>query len=147
MTKLPKDRMREYQRNRRAKDPSIVKRQYEKLDKAKVLKAQKARRLTKTGWSKSIISNIRARAKLEGTPFDITFEDVMVPDICPALKCPIVMGHFRYGPSVDRIIPSLGYVRGNVAVISRRANMIKQDCTDPQELRLIADFVERGLTK
>lgn len=102
-------------------------------------------RLTKTGWSKHILNQLRSRAKA-GIPFNLTLDDVKVPELCPALQVPIIMGDFRYGPSVDRTIPELGYVKGNVVVISRRANMIKQDCTDPEELRLIADFVERGLT-
>ena len=31
--------------------------------------------------------------------------------------------------SIDRIIPSLGYVRGNVVVVSWRANSLKKDAT------------------
>ena len=45
--------------------------------------------------------------------------------------------------TVDRIDSSLGYVKGNVWVVSYRANAIKRDAT-PEELRRIADaIVER----
>jgi hypothetical protein len=43
-------------------------------------------------------------------------------------------------PTLDRINNSCGYVPGNVAVISWRANRIKCDAT-PEELRRIADYV------
>jgi hypothetical protein len=46
--------------------------------------------------------------------------------------------------SLDRIDSSKGYVKGNIWVISLRANRIKNDST-PQELRLIADKVEERL--
>lgn len=32
-------------------------------------------------------------------------------------------------PSLDKIIPSLGYAKGNIWVISYRANTIKNNCT------------------
>ena len=49
-------------------------------------------------------------------------------------------------PSLDRINPKLGYVKGNVQVISWRANNIKRDAT-AEELRLVADFVARQQDK
>lgn len=46
--------------------------------------------------------------------------------------------------SLDRIDSSRGYVKGNIWVISLRANRIKNDST-VEELRLIADKVEQKL--
>ena len=40
-------------------------------------------------------------------------------------------------PSIDRKIPSLGYMKGNIWVISYRANRIKNDAT-VEELELLA---------
>jgi hypothetical protein len=42
-------------------------------------------------------------------------------------------------PELDRIVPSLGYVKGNVLVVSRRANRIKTDAT-VEELQQVASF-------
>lgn len=35
--------------------------------------------------------------------------------------------HKDCAPSLDRLVPALGYVRGNVRVISHRANRLKGD--------------------
>ena len=45
-------------------------------------------------------------------------------------------------PSLDRIVPELGYIPSNVVVISYKANAIKRNAT-PQEIRRVADFYER----
>lgn len=45
-------------------------------------------------------------------------------------------------PTLDRVIPSLGYVRGNVQVISMRANRLKQDAS-LDEVLAIADYIRR----
>ena len=51
------------------------------------------------------------------------------------------LGNSANSPSLDRIIPDLGYVEGNVAFISGAANTLKLNRT-PIILRKIADFVE-----
>lgn len=73
----------------------------------------------------------RTRADLEGLPFDIGFEDLVIPSVCPVLGIPMEFGGLRspYTPSLDRIIPLLGYTKGNVRVISWRANKLKSDAT------------------
>ena len=47
-----------------------------------------------------------------------------------------------HSPSIDRIRPSLGYTKGNVAVISHRINTIKSFGT-ADEHRMIADYLDR----
>ena len=48
----------------------------------------------------------------------------------------------REKPSLDRIIPELGYIKGNVVFISNWANIIKQDATE-KELYAVADWLHR----
>ncbi|HCJ27734.1 MAG TPA: hypothetical protein DHV63_00115, partial [Pseudomonas sp.] len=72
-------------------------------------------------------SRARQRAARRGLPFDLDVSDVVVPSICPALGVPLVIGEMRSpnSPSLDRIRPALGYVRGNTRVISDKANRLK----------------------
>ncbi|WP_295842610.1 hypothetical protein [uncultured Xanthomonas sp.] len=92
-----------------------------------------------------MIQAARKRARQRGIEFSIPESEVVVPDVCPALGIPLV-GTARGGsrddaPSMDRINPNLGYVSGNVAVISMRANRIKNNATSA-ELRAIADWMD-----
>lgn len=77
-------------------------------------------------------------------PFDLTADDLEIPDFCPALGIPLyrASGCKAQGPNsptLDRLNPDLGYVRGNVLVVSARANQIKSDST-PSELYRVACF-------
>lgn len=76
----------------------------------------------------SLLAGARDRAQKQGLPFDLELEDIVIPDKCPVFGVPFERST-RFGPSLDRIKPELGYVRGNVAVISLRANSIKNDAT------------------
>lgn len=71
----------------------------------------------------------KSRARRYGVPFDIDPEDIEVPSLCPALSIPLVRSDdiTDNTPSLDRINPSKGYVRGNIAVISNKANRIKSN--------------------
>lgn len=79
---------------------------------------------------------IKGRAKKKGVPFNLTEEDLIIPTNCPALKIPMIQewgttgkGDRENAPSVDRIIPELGYVKGNVRVMSMKANRLKSNAT------------------
>ena len=80
-------------------------------------------------------------------PFDITIEDFIMPDRCPALGLTLNYEFKNSGkfapnsPSLDRRIPELGYVKGNVQVISAKANWIKSNAT-PDELMKVALYSE-----
>jgi hypothetical protein len=81
----------------------------------------------------------RKRAADRGIPFDLPFDEVVIPPNCPVLGIPLKVGGERSpnSPSLDRIIPKRGYVSGNVRVISDRANRLKSD-RDLQSLRACA---------
>ena len=74
----------------------------------------------------------KQRAKAQGVPFEITKADVVIPAFCPILGIPLSKGDgvtHASSPSLDKIIPELGYVPGNVQVISLRANAMKNDAS------------------
>lgn len=88
-------------------------------------------------------------AKKKDIVFDVTFEYVvsLITDKCPILGielswCKQSLIVKDNSPSLDRIIPSLGYVEGNIVWISVRANRIKNDGTQDEHYK-IAKFMER----
>ena len=92
-----------------------------------------------------MVQKARSRAKAMGLPCSITKHDIAIPDLCPILGIPLFEnkggGHSGpNSPSLDKIIPSLGYVPGNVQVISHRANTAKNDLS-PEELLRLASWV------
>jgi hypothetical protein len=94
---------------------------------------------------KRMLSAAKSRAKEKGLMFNIHYEDIQIPNLCPILKIPLIPsteGMTDNSPSLDRLIPYLGYTKGNVKVISMKANRIKQDATSA-ELRAVANFVEQ----
>lgn len=82
----------------------------------------------------------RSRAKKFGTPFDIEPADLVMPECCPITLEPIdvLNSNYQNGASIDRVINELGYVKGNVRIISRKANRVKGDATIEQLERVIA---------
>lgn len=87
-----------------------------------------------------------ARSKTQNLPFTITLGDIPhIPDVCPVLNIPLKKGVGKAhdnSPSLDKIFPALGYVPGNIRIISRRANLIKTNAT-ATELLLVANDLAR----
>ena len=95
------------------------------------------------------MSNRRKAAKEKGKIFDLTSEylhSIFPKDnLCPIFKVPLVWGGNKdNSPSLDCIIPDLGYVEKNVAWISTRANVMKH-VSNPLNLRKMADWIDKTL--
>ena len=89
----------------------------------------------------AMLRHARKRATQGGYPFAITLSDILVPAFCPLLGIKLKVSEGSRGPSpdspsLDKIKPELGYVPGNVWVISHRANALKGDAS-VQELELL----------
>lgn len=79
-----------------------------------------------------LLKKAKNRAKKKNIPFDITADDIIIPETCPVLGIPLKAGEkivCNTSPTIDRIKPELGYVKGNIQVISYRANMLKNNAT------------------
>ena len=92
------------------------------------------------------------RSKIKGLSFTISVSDIFIPKRCPVFGTPLISHRgdarkFWYddSPTLDRIIPSLGYIPSNVWVISYRANKIKSDAS-LEELNKIIEAI-RGIGK
>jgi hypothetical protein len=95
----------------------------------------------------TILSSARTRAKKKGYEFDLDISDIIIPKICPILEVPIVIGDkngYEYTPSIDRIDNSKGYVKGNIQIISKKANSMKNSAS-PEELLKFAEWVTKEL--
>lgn len=91
---------------------------------------------------KVLYSNSKQRAKKSNIEFTITKEDIIIPDVCPVFGFPLKRENretWMYAPSIDRIDNTKGYVKNNIIVVSRRANLLKKDATI-DELKKLADF-------
>lgn len=97
---------------------------------------------------RAILISVKSRAKRANIEFSLTKEDIMIPAFCPILKIPIKRQYTNRGktgprsnsPSVDRIDNTKGYVKGNVQVISNKANVMKSSAT-PEELLQFAYWI------
>lgn len=98
--------------------------------------AKRTKERRKTNPELQLLYSAKQRAKESGWDFDLTADDIEIPSICPVLGTPMV------SPSIDRIDSTKGYVKGNICVISWRANKLKQDAT-LEELRQLVAYVER----
>lgn len=86
---------------------------------------------------------LRSSAKKRGITFDLIFEKIEIPERCPVLDIPLDGRDRDHQWSFDKLIPSLGYVEGNVRVISMKANRIKNNAT-LEELEKIYNYVKQN---
>jgi hypothetical protein len=94
---------------------------------------------------KAMLNACRTSAKRKGIPFNLTEKDVVIPEKCPVFGFPLERGSIirtNASPSIDRITPAKGYVKGNVIVVSWRANMIKGDASI-YELEAVTRFYRK----
>ena len=115
-------------------------------------RAKQEREIRERTWEhdsiKIMIQNSKARAKRVDMEFTIEESDIIVPKYCPVLGIPLYrckQENWNNSPSIDRIDNSKGYIKGNVVVVSRRANILKKDATI-EELQKIAEFYKKFLS-
>jgi 16S rRNA C967 or C1407 C5-methylase (RsmB/RsmF family) len=88
--------------------------------------------------------SIKARAKIKNIDFNIEYADIVIPDKCPLLGVPFEVGKNNpYNPSVDRIDPTKGYVKGNIEVISELANRMKSNANKEQLVTFATNILNR----
>jgi hypothetical protein len=101
-----------------------------------------------------MFNQARIRAKNKNLPFDLDLEFIrsLITSHCPIFNLPLewslcrskLKGPLDNSPSLDRIDPSKGYVKGNVWIISQKANRIKNNATH-EELKLVTEAVGRAI--
>jgi len=95
-------------------------------------------------WEQAMFCAARSNAKKMGREFSITIEDIIIPTHCPYLRVLLTRELRRedrmYNPSIDRIDSSKGYIKGNIRIISNKANRMKSNLTE-EELLTIATCI------
>ena len=96
-----------------------------------------------------LFRSAKYRANKSGLPFNLELRDIILPKRCPVLRTVLDYSTKKRtvkpnSPSIDRVIPALGYVKGNVNVISHRANTIKQNAS-VEEIQKVAEYCRRCL--
>ena len=83
-------------------------------------------------------------ARVRGVAFSLKLSDLYpLPEFCPALG--IRINYNATGPqddalSIDRLDPNQGYVPGNIALVSMRANRIKNNANLEELKKLVAFY-------
>ncbi len=146
----------EFNKNKKKKDgledycrscESVKGKIYYALNRDKILK--KTKNYQQSNRSACMYNTIRSRAKKKGIEFDIEIEDISYPEFCPVLGLRLERNAGianTNSPSVDRIDPTKGYVKGNIQVISNKANTMKSNAT-PEELLMFADWIYKTYQK
>lgn len=126
-----------------------AKKKWDKANPDKIA-AQRKRTLLRNPIA-GLMTGAKSRSTKYKVPFSITYNDLDRPKYCPVLG--IELEYYNptnprnrkyYSPasaSIDRIRPWLGYVPGNVMIISARANILKSNGTI-SEMRKILKFLE-----
>lgn len=112
-------------------------------EQGKSKKQQWKERNPKRTWVIDAVRRAKHRSDSKGIPFNITVDYVLgiTPDTCPVFGTVFVFTgggrNAMHNASIDRLRPELGYVVGNIAVISTRANVIKNDASSEEMLKVV----------
>jgi len=123
----------------------VTKNGYIQMTFCKTIKEYQRRRI------RNILTQKPRRSRLVGVPFDLDIDyvvNIFPKDYrCPILKMKMVWSNIPRdpnSPSLDRIEPKKGYVKGNMSWISNRANSMKNDATF-EEVELIYNWFKKNV--
>jgi hypothetical protein len=95
---------------------------------------------------RSMLGRAKNRATRLGIEFNLDISDIVIPDKCPILGIELaskrMSGPCASSPSLDRIDSSKGYIKGNVWVISHKANSMKSNA-NIEEMLAFAEWAKR----
>lgn len=119
------------------------------VNKSKYCSPEARRIQHKKDPRKVMLVHAKTRAVKKNLEFSISYDDIIIPKNCPLLNIPLFVSDKKVGPNsptIDRIICSKGYVKGNVMVISHKANTAKNSLT-LNELEILLKNLKRVLYK
>lgn len=135
------------QKERYKANPNLYKKRAKKYRKNNPERYKEiAKKYTNGNPKRKLLDGCRYRAKKANIDCNIEMTDILIPEFCPILNIKIEFSKGEVkdnSPSVDRVVPKLGYVKGNIQIISHKANRIKGHATI-QELKQIIKYIENG---
>ena len=91
-----------------------------------------------------LVESARQRARKFNLPFTLKVQDLreIITTHCPVFDFKFEINkqntknNWETSPSLDRVVPSKGYVKGNIIIVSLLANSIKSSATPTQILKV-----------
>ena len=119
------DYVKEWRKNNPEKYKAQKKREYEVRVKESTKSIEESR-------VQKLFHGIKKRCRENGICCDIkTYKEIETPTHCPYLNVELAYDGTRgkNAASIDKIIPELGYTKGNIQIISLLANQMKSNAT------------------
>lgn len=152
--KTKKEYMQEYYKNNKDKwkvDTEEKKKRRSVLQKEYSTRHKKRCRDREHIWIENnyervLYNQAKRSSKPRGLSFSLGIEDILIPTLCPYLEIPLTKtqgkGIIWSNASIDRIDNTKGYIKGNIQIISRLANSMKQQASK-EELIVFAKNILR----
>ena len=82
-------------------------------------------------YIRKMLQHARNRARIHSRVFDITIEDISIPEYCPVLNIALVHGweDDENCPTLERINNNKGYTPDNIMIVSALSNRVKNSAT------------------
>lgn len=114
--------------------------------KNKDLIKEKGKKYYRRKIENRLLNAAKARARSKNLEFNIDVSDIVVPQFCPLLGIPVFINEGKKvckpnSPSLDRIDSTKGYIKGNVWVISLKANTMKSNATLEEMKTLVNNWI------
>ena len=138
------------QRKYRAKNPERVREMYREYYYRQTEKCvQRAELWCLANPYAALVAGVVSRAQRKGIPYDQKYlRGLVSPERCPVFGTPIGFNltkgqrpHINTA-SIDQIIPGQGYVPGNVQIMSKLANQMKNNAT-PEQLLQFSEWIQK----
>jgi hypothetical protein len=94
-----------------------------------------------------ILNNAKRRSIKNNLDFNLTINDIIIPTHCPVLGIELCRDAPKVSPNsptLDRIDNTKGYVKGNICIISHKANQIK-NCGTLEDHQKIVEYMQRNI--
>lgn len=108
------------------------------LQRSKSAKAAYHIKYRHDNWESFMFIASRTRARKINKEHTITVNDIVIPIKCPYLSIELTritgQGNIPTNASLDRIDNAKGYIKGNIQIVSRIANVMKSSATEDQLL-------------